>query len=56
MEIQTWKAIWQVVFFAAGVLFYATAVVVIFKGFGDVVEMVGQMLSNRRSDRSRRRT
>ena len=53
MEVQTWKDIWLVVFFAAGALFYATAVVVIARGFGDVVEMVGQMLSGRRSGRSR---
>ena len=53
MEMQTWKDIWQIVFYAAGALFYATAVVVIFKGFGDVVEMVGKMLSGRRSDRPR---
>ena len=48
METQTWKDIWQIVFFVASALFYLTVLFVFFKGFGDVVEMIKQMLSGKK--------
>ena len=47
MDIETWKAIWQIVFFAASILFYGTVAVVAVKGFGDVAAMISRMWSNR---------
>ncbi len=45
METQTWKDIWQIVFFAASALFYLTVLFVFCKGSGDVAGMIKQMLS-----------
>ena len=47
MDIETWKTIWQFVFFAASILFYGTVAVVAFKGFGDVAAMIRRLLSDR---------
>ena len=47
METQTWKDLWQIIFFAAGAVFYLTVLLVLFKGFGDVVEMIRRMISGR---------
>ena len=47
MDIETWKTIWQFVFFAASILFYVTVAVVAFKGFRDVAAMIGKMWSDR---------
>jgi len=48
MEAQGWQTLWQVVFYGSSVLFYGTVLIVAFKGFGDVVEMVRNMLASRR--------
>ena len=43
MDVETWKAIWQLVFIAASIAFYAIVVAVGIKGFGDVARMLRNM-------------
>jgi hypothetical protein len=47
MDVETWKAVWKIVFFAASIMFYATVIVVGYKGFGDVVEMIRTMTAGK---------
>ena len=47
MDVETWKAIWKLVFFAASLMFYAIVIAVGFKGFGDVTEMIRNMTAGR---------
>jgi hypothetical protein len=47
MDVETWKVLWQFVFIAASVLFYAIVVAVAYKGFGDVVKMIRNMAAGR---------
>lgn len=47
MDVETWKVIWKLVFFAASLMFYATVIAVGFKGFGDVTEMIRNMAAGR---------
>ena len=43
MDVETWTAIWQLVFIAASIAFYAIVVAVGIKGFGDVAQMLRNM-------------
>lgn len=47
LRLMPWKEIWQVVFIAASMLFYAVVAAVAFKGFGDVTEMIRNMTAGR---------
>jgi hypothetical protein len=47
MDVETWKVIWKLVFFAASLMFYAIVIAVGFKGFGDVTEMIRNMAAGR---------
>ena len=47
MDVETWKVIWKLVFFAASLMFYAIVIAVGFKGFGDVTEMIRIMAAGR---------
>lgn len=49
MEAQGWQTLWKVVFIGSSIMFYGTVIIVAFKGFGDVVDMVRGMLASRRS-------
>ena len=52
MDVETWKAIWQLVFIAASVAFYAIVVAVGIKGFGDVARMLRNMAAGRSASES----
>ncbi len=40
--METWKAIWEIVFYAASTLFYAIALYVAVRASGDVAGMVAR--------------
>ena len=52
MDVETWKAIWQLVFIAASIAFYAIVVAVGLKGFGDVARMLRNMAAGRGASES----
>ena len=52
MDVETWKAIWQLVFIAASIAFYAIVVAVGIKGFGDVARMLRNMAGGRGASES----
>ena len=52
MDVENWKAIWQLVFIAASVAFYAIVVAVGIKGFGDVARMLRNMAAGRGASES----
>ncbi len=47
MDVETWKALWQLVFIVASVLFYGIVVAVAYKGFGDVAQRIRNMAAGR---------
>ena len=52
MDVETWKAIWQLVFIAASIAFYAIVVAVGIKGFCDVARMLRNMAAGRGASES----
>ena len=48
MDTETWKALWQVLFYAASGLFYLTVAAVAVRGAGDVGAMVRRILRDRK--------
>lgn len=52
MDVETWKALWQIVFIAASVLFYGIVIAVAYKAFGDVVRMIRNMAAGRGASES----
>ena len=42
MDVETWKALWKIIFIVASAMFYVV-VAVVFKGFGDVTQMMRNM-------------
>ena len=47
LRLMPWQEVWQTVFIAASVLFYAIVIAVAYKGFGDVVKMIRNMAAGR---------
>ena len=47
METETWKTLWQVLFYAASGLFYLTVLVVAARGASEVASMVRRLLGDR---------
>ena len=43
MDVETWKALWKIIFIAASAMFYVVVAAVAFKGFGDVTQMMRNM-------------
>ncbi len=43
MDVETWKALWKIIFIVASAMFYVVVAVVAFKGFGDVIQMMRNM-------------
>lgn len=52
MDVEIWKAIWQLIFIAASIAFYAIVVAVGIKGFGDVARMLRNMAAGRGASES----
>ena len=52
MDVETWKALWEIVFFVASVLFYGIVIAVAYKAFGDVVRMIRNMAAGRGASES----
>ena len=42
MTVETWKAIWEIVFVAASAVFYAIALYIAVRASGDVARMVSR--------------
>ena len=43
MDVETWKALWKIIFITASAMFYVVVAAVAFKGFGDVTQMMRNM-------------
>ena len=52
MDVETWKALWEIVFIVASVLFYGIVIAVAYKAFGDVVRMIRNMAAGRGASES----
>lgn len=47
LRLMPWREVWQVVFIVASVLFYGIVIAVAYKGFGDVAQMIRNMVAGR---------
>ncbi len=56
MQVSTWKATWQTVFWVGSVFFYLTVIMVTLKGLGDVAGRIRGMLSRRDIQKAKKRT
>lgn len=52
MDVETWKALWKIVFIIASIMFYAVVITVGIKGFGDVMQMLRNMTAGRGASES----
>lgn len=52
MDVETWKAIWKLIFIVASIMFYTIVIAVGFKGFGDVAQMLRNMVAGRGASES----
>lgn len=52
MDVETWKAVWKLIFIGASVAFYAIVIAVGIKGFGDVAQMIRNMAAGRGASES----
>ncbi len=52
MDVEIWKVLWQYVFIVASVLFYGIVIAVAYKGFGDVAQMIRNMVAGRGASES----
>lgn len=48
MDTESWKAVWQALFYASSGLFYVTVLLVAVRGSGDVAAMVRRILQDRK--------
>ena len=47
LRLMPWQEVWQAIFIAASVLFYGIVMAVAYKGFGDVAQMIRNMVAGR---------
>jgi hypothetical protein len=52
MDVETWKALWKIIFIVASAMFYLVVAVVAFKGFGDVTKMLRNMAAGQSASES----
>ena len=52
MDVETWKALWKIIFIVASALFYLVVAVVAYKGFGDVTAMLRNMAAGQGASES----
>ena len=46
-RLMPWREVWQAIFIVASVLFYGIVAAVAYKGFGDVAQMIRNMVAGR---------
>ena len=47
MDVSTWKSVWRTIFVVSSIMFYLTVAIVAYRGFGDMKQMIRQMISKR---------
>ena len=47
LRLMPWREVWQAIFVVASVLFYGIVAAVAYKGFGDVAQMIRNMVAGR---------